>query len=145
MANRPGLISKTFTNSDKFHRCGFCDKRIKSFVYCPTCLTRVYCSVVCKEKDRTEEGQIHKIWCERSCGDENFGWVLQHGQEVLQGQEGHQVREGQGGHGRVVALKEFERGSIIMIERGKLVQKSDLSLEENFGKSCSLNQSSSSL
>jgi hypothetical protein len=112
----------------KLHRCGFCNKKVQTFILCLHCNRRTYCSVECKDKDWTKEGQWHQTWCSHYCGEEHSDW---------------EVQESQGRRCKVVALTDFRRGSKIVVEKAKIVKKTDLSLEESFRQSCSMNQISS--
>jgi hypothetical protein len=115
-----------FETSDKVYHCGSCNEKIKHFVKCQGC-ERAYCSLECREKERTEEG--HEILCREHLCEENTSW---------------EVREDlDGGRRKVFALEDLQRGSFVMGAKGTILGKSELPLEENFRKSCSMNRSSS--
>ncbi len=67
------------------------------------CQKRSYCSRECQATDWSDQGQGHKIWCKLECGEEDTDWIIK---ELPDNQVG------------VFALRDFAKGSRIMVERG---------------------------
>ena len=83
--------------------CAFCLQEIRKFIICQRCRKRAFCSEDCKKKDWAERGQGHKNWCNLVCGEEDLDWTIR---SVLNG-------KGLG----VIALRDFPKGSRIMVDR----------------------------
>ncbi len=72
--------------------------------HCSQCKKRAYCSRECQVKDWSmEKGQGHKKWCKIESGEEDVDWVIR---DI--------PKRGKG----LIALRDFPRGTRIMVDRG---------------------------
>ena len=92
-------------------QCAFCYMKLdaRAAKRCGQCNKRIYCSRECQTADWSK-GQHHKVWCCLNCGEQNTDW---------------EIRKSETSGLGVFALRDFEPGERIMVER--VIQKSSQS------------------